>query len=252
MTKNAAIKIGVIGLANIATRSLMPAIALMPEKFTLKGIASRNFSRATQLAEQYTCRGYESYESLISDPDIDAVYIPLPNALHFKFVMMALEAGKHVLVEKSLGCSFGEVQKMVEYAQLNNLVLIENFQFRFHSQLAEILKLLKGGVIGDLRSVRVSFGFPPFPSSTNIRYNPQLGGGALLDAGAYPLKIAPIFLGKEIHVAHASMAYDRKLNIDTWGGVFCNKITAHFFVNFLMDLIIIISAPLSSGEVWVD
>jgi predicted dehydrogenase len=232
MTKNAVIKIGVIGLANIATRSLMPAIASMPEKFMLKGVASRNFLRATQIASEYSSQCYETYESLISDSNIDAVYIPLPNALHYKYVMMALESGKHVLVEKSLGCSYREVQNMIEYAKLKELILVENFQFRFHSQLAEILKILNRGVIGDLRSMRASFGFPPFPSSTNIRYSAELGGGALLDAGAYLLKIAPIFIGKDIHIAHASMAYDRERNIDIWGGGVLQQNNGPLFCQF--------------------
>ncbi len=211
-------RVGVLGVASIATRSVIPAIISLPNQYKLAGIASRDSSKATTSARDFGCKAYENYESLLVDPDIDAVYIPLPNSLHYPFVIMALEQGKHVLVEKSLGCSLIEVQQMVELASARNLVLLENFQFRFHSQLATILKLTNDGVIGNLRSVRVAFGFPPFADADNIRYKPELGGGALLDAGAYAMKIAPYFLGKDLSVAHASMAFDSARNVDIWGG----------------------------------
>ena len=218
MTSNAIINIGVLGVASIAVRSVIPAINSLPNYFKLAGIASRDCSKAESISSSFACRAYGSYQSLLTDTSIDAIYIPLPNSLHYPFVKMALENGKHVLVEKSLGCNLAEVEEMVEVAKAKKLVLLENFQFRFHSQLSAVLQLLNEGNIGDLRSMRVAFGFPPFSDPKNIRYSPELGGGALLDAGAYAVKIAPYFLGDDIFLAHASMSDDPNRGVDIWGG----------------------------------
>ena len=232
MKSSAVLNIGVLGSASIAIRSVIPAINSLTGQFKLAGIASRDTSKAVSFASHYSCKSYGSYESLLTDQTIDAVYIPLPNALHYPFVIMALENGKHVLVEKSLGCTLDEVEKMVKVATTKKRVLLENFQFRFHSQLATILQLLRDGTIGDLRSMRVAFGFPPFSDLNNIRYSAELGGGALLDAGAYPLKIGPIFLGDDISLAHASMVYDLKKGVDIWGGGVLQQRNGPLFCHF--------------------
>ena len=96
-------------------------------------------------------------------------------------------------------------------------MLLENFQFRFHSQLAYIMGLVEDGTIGELRNIRSSFGFPPFPDKNNIRYSKDLCGGALLDAGAYPIKISQIFLGNSINVKTADLSIDKELEVDIWG-----------------------------------
>lgn len=212
------VKIGILGLASIARRSVIPAIKMLPKHFILTGIASRNLAKCEQISSEIECRGYHSYESLLLDSEIEAVYIPLPNALHYQYAKMALEQRKHVLVEKSMGCTLQQVVGLNTIAEKNRLVLIENFQFRFHSQLTTIIKLVNNGIIGNLRSVRIDFGFPPFSDSTNIRYSDALGGGALFDVGAYPIKLAPYFLGQNIEVAHASMTYDSNKGVDIWGG----------------------------------
>ena len=232
MNINSAINIGVLGAASIAGRSMIPSIISLPDHFKFLGVASRDSSKATEFTQKFGGKTYSSYEGLLQDSNIDAVYIPLPNALHYKYVMMALDYGKHVLVEKSLGCSVPEVEKMVNKARETGRVLLENFQFRFHLQLATILNLLKKGVIGELRSVRVAFGFPPFQDSNNIRYSSELGGGALLDAGAYAIKIAPYFLGDEIMVSQASMAIDSDQNVDIWGGGVLQQINGPLFCHF--------------------
>ena len=174
-------------LASIALRSVIPAISSLPNHFRLAGISSRDRSKAVLTSSSYVCKAYDSYENLLTDPSIDAIYIPLPNALHYPFVKMALENGKHVLVEKSLGCTLDEVDKMVEVAKASNLVLFENFQFRFHSQLSTILQIINDGAIGDLRSMRVAFGFPPFsfslPSSSSSSSSPS--------SLAFPSRIPP-------------------------------------------------------------
>lgn len=232
MSASSILHIGVLGVASIATRSVIPAILSLPGRYKLTGIASRDLSKANISAAAFGGKAYGSYESLLIDPGIDAVYIPLPNALHYLYVMMALECGKHVMVEKSLGCSLNEVEQMVEMARARGLVLLENFQFRFHSQMATILQLVSDGVIGDLRSVRVAFGFPPFPDPANIRYSPELGGGALLDAGAYAIKITPYFLGKDIVVTEGSMTFDPARKVDIWGAGVLQQCNGPLFCHF--------------------
>ena len=230
------LKIGILSTASIGTRSVIPAFHSLGEKFKLHAIASRNSDKAKKAAADYNMKAYSSYEELLDDPKIDAVYIPLPNSLHFEWVNKAQDKGLHILVEKSLGCTFNEVQQLTEKAQAKNLILLEHFQFRFHRQLGFILDLINSAKIGELRSVRASFGFPPFPDADNIRYKKELGGGALLDAAAYMMKIATILLGDEIEVKAASMSYDTEKGVDIWGTGLLQKkdspLTVHIAYGF--------------------
>jgi len=212
-----AIKIGVIGGANIADRFVVPAILMLPQLFELSAIASRDKSKADALAKKFGAKAYYDYDSLLDNSSVQAVYIPLPNSLHYQWIKKALLAGKHVLVEKSMACTLEDVIELNELAQKNNLVLLENFQFRFHKQLDKIKTLLAEGAIGELRNIKSSFGFPPFTDKNNIRYKEELGGGALLDAGAYPLKLAQEILNEKLYVDSASLFYDSKIGVDIWG-----------------------------------
>jgi predicted dehydrogenase len=161
------------------------------------------------------------YDELVNDPLTDAIYVPLPTGLHWQWVTRCLEAGKHVLCEKSLGCTFGEVYDMVTLARTKKAFLLENFQFRFHSQHAFVKETLTSGVLGEIRCFRSSFGFPPFADGrANIRYQAELGGGALLDAGAYTLKATTFIIGDEFDVSAASLRYSQEYGVDVGGGVF--------------------------------
>ena len=214
---NPVINIGVLGAANIAEKFVIPAILSLPDLFKLTAIASRSPIKARDFSKKFNVDVYEDYSLIIDDPAIDAVYIPLPNALHSHWIKKALIAGKHVLVEKSMACTLEEVIALNALAVEKKLVLMENFQFRFHKQLDKIKQLLADGAIGELRNIRSSFGFPPFPDQDNIRYDKELGGGALLDAGAYPLKIAQEILDETLYVDSASLYIDPNLDVDIWG-----------------------------------
>ncbi|ASB50951.1 Gfo/Idh/MocA family protein [Alkalitalea saponilacus] len=229
MENNSIVKIGILGCANIAQRSIIPEIIKLNKLFELIGIASRDITKATNCADKFNTKPFLDYQSLIDDPEIQAVYIPLPNSLHAEWINKALDKGLHVLVEKSLACNYNEVNQLNKKAEEKKLTLMENFQFRFHSQLAEIKKMVDDGVIEELRTIRSSFGFPPFPDDDNIRYNKNLGGGALLDAGAYPLKISRIFMGSDIEVASASLKYDPEKEVDIWGGATIKQINGDLF-----------------------
>ena len=218
------LQIGILGCSSFAMRSMIPAIKNMPEQFNLIAIASRTEEKSKVCANKMGIKqSFDSYDKLLNFDCLDAVYIPLPNSLHFRWVEKALERGLHVLVEKSMACSLEEVKYLNELSLKSNLVLVENFQFRFHKQLAVIQKMVSDGVIGTLRCVRSSFGFPPFPDVSNIRYKKELGGGALFDVGAYPIKIAQIFLGHDIEVSAASLCFDNQKEVDIWGGAYLNQ-----------------------------
>ncbi len=217
------INIGVLGCASVAGRLMIPTILEQGRLYRLAGIASRDGDKADAWAREFDTQAFRSYESLVDAGGLNAIYIPLPNALHAPWIEHALNKGLHVLVEKSLACSVGEVTSLNCAARDKGLALVENFQFRFHSQLAEIERMVDNGVIGELRCVRSSFGFPPFPDPDNIRYRKDLGGGALLDAGAYPIKISQIFLGADLEVKAASFCIDEQRRVDIWGGGFLRQ-----------------------------
>jgi hypothetical protein len=215
------LNIGILGCANIAKRYIIPAINDL-ELYKLHGIASRSICKAEEYAKTFKSKAFNGYDQIL-DAELDAVYIPLPNSLHYKWIRRAINKNIHVLVEKSLACTLNEVVELNDLARQKNVVLVENFQFRFHSQLIYIKNLLECGRIGKLRGLRSSFGFPPFPDKENIRYQKKLGGGALLDAGAYTLKISQMFLGSDIYVDSASLEFASDKNVDIWGSAFLKQ-----------------------------
>ena len=223
------LRIGILGTANVAIKSVIPAILGLPNYFDLIGIASRDEIKAKVVSENFGVHCFSSYSELIDKKIIDAIYIPLPNSLHYAWVKKSLLAGLHVLVEKSMGCDFNEVVELNEIAIAQELVLIENFQFRFHSQLIAIKELIASGSIGELRCMRSSFGFAPFLDLSNIRYNKELGGGALLDAAAYPIKISQILIGEEIEVKASSLNFDVEKGVDIWGGAYLKQKSGSLF-----------------------
>jgi dTDP-3,4-didehydro-2,6-dideoxy-alpha-D-glucose 3-reductase len=210
------LRVGILGCANIAEKFLIPAFQSSKE-YSIVGIASRSQKSAQRLAKKFSITPFDSYDSLLNSNLLDVIYIPLPNSLHFDWIKKALNKNLHVLVEKSMACSFNDVSELTNLAKLKKLVIVENFQFRFHSQLSYIQQLIETGKIGDIRHIRSCFGFPPFPDSENIRYKKELGGGALLDAGAYPLKIAQIFMGHNIEVMCSQLFIDPVYDVDTYG-----------------------------------
>lgn len=196
------IRVGILGCANIAKRSLIPAFA-KHGAFDVVAIASRTPETAAETAAQYSARPM-GYDELVSASDVDLVYCPLPTGLHHDWVKKCLLTGKHVLCEKSLACNFAEAQDLIEMARAKGRFLMESFQFRFHAQNLYVKELLARGAIGSLRQVVVRFGIPPFPDgANNIRYSAALGGGALLDNGAYTIKCTTYLLGSDVQVLAA-------------------------------------------------
>ena len=192
------IKIGVMGCADVASRLVIPAIKSCG-RFELVAIASRSAATAEEFAGRFGAQAVEGYNSLLEREDLDAVYSPLPCGLQYEWINKALKSGKHVIAEKSLSDSYANVKSLVETAKAGNLVLFENFMFRHHHQLKFVHETIDSNEIGKVRLLRSSFGFPPFDSD-NIRYKKELGGGALLDAGAYTIMATQLFLGHDLSV----------------------------------------------------
>jgi len=210
------IRVGVMGCAQIAERSVIPAMLELPE-FELLAVASRTKEKSELFATRFGCQAIVGYDKLLS-AEIDAVYMPLPTGLHEEWVEKCLKAGKHLLVEKSFACDHASAKRLIELAKASKLVVMENFMFLNHGQHQVVKELLDSGEIGELRCFRSSFGFPPLDPS-NFRYDKVLGGGALLDAGAYTVRASQLFLGDELSVAAASLNYGDN-EADIYGGAF--------------------------------
>ena len=177
--------IGVIGCADIAKRHVIPAI-ISSTHFNLHSVGSEDPSKHMSFFNKNNIKFEDSYRKIIENKLVDVVYIPLPNSLHYKWAKESLLKNKHVIVEKPLSSNFNDVKDLINIARENNLVLFENFQFRFHSQMQFLLESVQSKIIGELMFLRSDFCFPFPENKNNIRYNKNLDGGALLDTGVYP------------------------------------------------------------------
>ena len=191
------IRWGVLGAANIGVKRVIPAI-LASASEQLVAVASRNILRAREkFAHLPDLRLYGDYDSLLNDPEIDAIYNPLPNSLHAEWTIKALGAGKHVLCEKPMAVTAAQGQMMVEAAQTSGKLLMEAFMYRFHPQTVWALEQVHEGRIGNVKLVRSSFSFnimvPPHPH--NIRLQAALAGGSLMDVGCYPINFCRAVYG---------------------------------------------------------
>jgi predicted dehydrogenase len=193
---------GALSTANIGRRAVLPAIQRSGNG-ELLAVASRDAGRAAALAAELGApRSYGSYEELLADPAIEAVYIPLPNSLHREWAIKAAAAGKHVLCEKPLALDPAECDEMIAAARQHGVLLMEAFMYRFHPQTARVLELLAQGAIGEPRVLRAAFTFR-VTNPANIRMQPELGGGALMDVGCYCVNLARTLFGAEPTLAQA-------------------------------------------------
>ena len=188
------LRLGILGCANIA-RQFARDVAPSPAARVV-AVASRTAETAAAFAAAHRIdRHHGSYEALLGDADVDAVYLPLPNSLHAEWAIRAAESGKHVLCEKPLALSRPEAQAMFDAAAHHGVMLLEAYPYYFQPQTADMLALLRSGAVGAIRSVQASFGFTLANPQSNIRMNRDLGGGALLDAGSYPLSLIRLVMG---------------------------------------------------------
>lgn len=204
------VRFGIVGVGRVTRERFAPAL-LGAEHAVLQAAASRDIRRAEALGPR---RAYDSYSTLLRDPDVDAVYVATHNGLHKELVLEALRCGKHVLCEKPLGCTAEECDEMTATAGATQRLLVEAFMYRHHPQIKRAQALVQEGVIGELTVVKVSFHFR-LTRTHDVRLHPEWGGGALLDVGCYCVDFARLFLGDAPRDVHAWTTIDRVNGVDT-------------------------------------
>ena len=203
----APLRLGILGCANIAKQFARDVNG--SSQVSIQAVASRDFAKAQAFAKVFHIpSAHGSYDALLADPALDALYIPLPNSLHAEWAIRAMQAGKHVLCEKPLALNLAEVMHMFQVARQCGVMLLEAYPYWFQPQTRDLLACLSHDKIGEVRSMQASFGFTVGNTDTNIRMKPDLGGGALLDAGSYPLSLIRLVMGcaPEGVMAHANWA----------------------------------------------
>ncbi len=179
---------GILGTARI-NRALIPPLTISPRN-RLLAVASRELERAQQYArEKGIERAHGSYEALLADPEIDVVYISLPNRFHAEWAIKAAKAGKHVLCEKPIALTVEDVDAIAEAGAKNGVVIAEAFMYRHHPQTLKVCELIETGTIGRLRLIRGGFTYP-LGRTGDVRLKPELGGGSIWDVGCYPISFA--------------------------------------------------------------
>jgi predicted dehydrogenase len=176
-------RIGVLGAARIA-----PAALIRPARTVgdveVAAVAARDRGRAQAFASRYGIATVQTYEKLVADPALDAVYVPLPNGLHAKWTLAAIEAGKHVLCEKPFTANAAQARAVAAAAERAGVVVMEAFHYRYHPLAHRMAEVVRGGELGEIRRVETAMCFP-LPRFSDIRYQFDLAGGALMDAGCY-------------------------------------------------------------------
>ena len=242
-------KIGIICPSEIAFRRFMPAVKkcedieyvgvayAAPEEW-FGGRASAEIiageaKKAEAFKENYGGKVFAGYRDMIKSSEIDAVYLPLPPALHYRWAKLALENGKHVFLEKPSATSARETAELVSLAEKSGLALHENYMFVYHDQLKELEKLSEK--IGSIRLYRIAFGFPQ-RSKNDFRYNKDLGGGALLDCGGYTIKLASMLLGESAGITAAQLNFTPDFDVDLYGSAtMTNEAGVTAQISFGMD-----------------
>lgn len=231
------IRIGIVGASEIAYRRFLPALK-KHSGFEYVGVGISRVEdeeKAKLFKKDFGGEIYNSYEKIIYNPNVDAIYIPQPPALHFKYAEMALNAGKHVLLEKPFTTRYADSKKLIELARQLHLAIHENYMFQYHRQIDFVKKVIASKELGEIREYRLCFGFP-HRQNEDFRYKKSLGGGALLDCGGYPIYLANILLGGNAFVDYCSLRNDEHHEVDLFGTVILrNESNQIAYVGFGMD-----------------
>lgn len=202
------IRWGILSTAKIGVVKVIPAMK-QGKYCDISAIASRDLKQAQKVADSLQIpKAYGSYEELLLDPEIDAVYIPLPNHLHVEWAIKAMEAGKHVLLEKPVGLSSKEAESLIKVSEKNpDLKIMEAFMYRHHPQWQKVKKLVKEGHIGKLKTIQTFFSYYN-TDPNNIRQNPDFGGGGLMDIGCYCISLSRYIFGEEPKRVNGFVEFD--------------------------------------------
>jgi D-xylose 1-dehydrogenase (NADP+, D-xylono-1,5-lactone-forming) len=224
------IRWGILGAASIARRRVVPAIQASRNSVVV-AIASRTLDKARAFAAELGIpQAYGSYEDLIADPNIDAIYNPLPNSEHAAWSIRCAEAGKPVLCEKPLAKDASEAQSIVDAFARRNLLFAEGFMYRFHPQTVKVKEMVDAGVLGDFTAMQATFTFP-IRSEDNIRLSKALAGGGLMDVGCYCVNAMRLMTGQEPERARAIARVGIQSGVDEWlSGIlsFPSGVIGHF------------------------
>ena len=176
----------------------------------------RELEKAKTFVDSFGGKIYKSYTEICTSADVDAIYLPLPPALHYRWAKLALENNKHALVEKPFTIKLADAEELIALAKTNNPAVHEDYMFVYHNQIQAINEIIASGEIGKVRHFRIQFGFPK-RTANDFRYNKALGGGALLDAGGYTIKYASQLLGDTARLTTASTKYEDEWEVDIFG-----------------------------------
>jgi predicted dehydrogenase len=207
------LRFGVLGAARIATMKVIPAMqrGTMTE---VAAIASRDGAKAEEAARGLgIAKAYGSYEELLADPEIDAVYNPLPNHLHVPWSIRAAEAGKHVLCEKPIGMTVAETRELIAVRDRTGVTMGEAFMVNCHPQWVRVVELVRSGQVGPLRAAVCSYGYFKLDRG-NIRNIREYGGGGLMDVGCYPIHVSRLVFGEEPRRVAAAIVRDPDFGTD--------------------------------------
>ncbi|WP_147804103.1 Gfo/Idh/MocA family protein [Alkalicoccus halolimnae] len=207
------IRWGILSSAAIAENQMVPAIK-EASNAVLKAVASQS-GKAAETAEKWGAeKAHDSYEALLKDPEIDAVYIPLPNSLHKEWVIKSMNHQKHVLVEKPAAVTSNDIHEIREAGKATGMTWMEGFMYQFHPQHDYVREVMDSGTIGTIKRIRSSFSFPLDLAAKNIRLDADLGGGSLYDVGCYCVHICRHLLRQEpTHVFSAARKIEN-INVD--------------------------------------
>lgn len=227
------VKWGVLSTAQIGVEQVIPAIN-RSSNGRVNAIASSS-GKAQSTAERLNIpKYYETYEELLQDPEIDAVYIPLPNKMHYEWTIKAAKGKKHVLCEKPAALNAKDVEEMISVCKANEVLFMEAFMYRFHSQHQKVKELIQSGAIGEVKMVQACFSFYMENREGNIRLNPDLGGGATYDIGCYCINSIRNILDTEPLSVVSTGEFNADQVDTTTGGVlrFPNNVFATFDCSF--------------------
>jgi predicted dehydrogenase len=209
----AKVKWGVLGCSGFARRRTIPALLQSPS-VDLVGVASRTLEKAESFRSDFGLRRvFGSYEEMLRDPEIQAVYIPLPNSLHAEWMIKAAEHGKHCLTEKPFSSNAAEARTVAQAVARHHVLVMEGYMWRFHSQHVKARAAVDRGAIGTVRLVRASFTFP-LTRMPNVRLEQSLSGGSIMDVGCYPISAARFYFGDEPISAFMRVETDPEYGVD--------------------------------------
>lgn len=208
------IRFGILSTANIGRKYVTPAMQLA-ERCEIVAVASRNLENAESYASDFDIpKAYGSYEKLLADPDVDAVYIPLPNHLHVEWSIKSLQAGKHVLCEKPIGMDEQDAKKLLaESRKYPHLKVMEAFMYRHHPRWKRVVEIAQSGNFGEIKAIHTLFTYYN-DEPDNYRNSVEMGGGGLMDVGCYSISVARLIYGREPKSASGISEYDPEFKVD--------------------------------------